>query len=111
MMIKGGDLDFKGEEREAIMDLLESVPTIVVIRLDRPAVIPEIAEQSAGLLADFGASDEAVLDVIFGEFNPSGKLPFDMPASMESVYASFEDVPFDAENPLYVFGYGLSYDE
>src|SRR5947209_10900608 len=38
--------------------------------------IPEIAKHSAALLANFGASDKAVLDVIFGHFSPSGKLPF-----------------------------------
>jgi beta-glucosidase len=85
------------------------VPTIVAIHLDRPAVIPEIAAHSAALLADFGASDGAVLDVIFGRFSPSGKLPFELPSSMEAVERQREDVPYDSENPLYPFGHGLTY--
>ena len=106
-----GDLDFKGEEKARILDLLQTVPTIVDVYLDRPAVIPDIAEQSVGLLANFGASDEALLDVVFGRFNPSGTLPFEMPSSMEAVERQLEDVPYDSENPLFEFGFGLRYDE
>ncbi len=106
-----GDLDFKGEEKAGLLAILERVPTIVDIYLDRPAVIPEIAEKSAGLLANFGASDAAVLDVIFGRFAPSGKLPFEMPSSMAAVRRQKEDLPYDSENPLFSFGYGLTYIE
>jgi beta-glucosidase len=104
-----GDLDFKYPERERILALLERIPTIVDIHLDRPAVIPEIATKCAALLADFGATDEAVLDVIFGKFQPSGKLPFELPSSMEAVRKQKEDLPHDSENPVFPFGYGLTY--
>jgi beta-glucosidase len=60
-------------------------------------------------LAEFGASDAAVLDVIFGRFNPSGRLPFELPASMEAVRQQKEDLPHDSLNPLFPFGFGLSY--
>jgi beta-glucosidase len=108
-MFHAGDLDFKGEERTRILSMLNRVPTIVVIHLDRPAVIPEIAAQSAALLADFGANDAAVLDVIFGRFAPSGKLPFELPSSMAAVRRQKPDTPYDSENPLFPFGFGLSY--
>ena len=65
-----GDLDFKGEEKERLLKVAETVPTIIDIYLDRPAVIPQITQRCAGLLANFGASDEAVLDIIFGQFLP-----------------------------------------
>ncbi|MFZ0547232.1 MAG: glycoside hydrolase family 3 C-terminal domain-containing protein, partial [Candidatus Promineifilaceae bacterium] len=61
------------------------------------------------LLADFGASDAAVLDVIFGRARPEGKLPFELPSSMTAVRNQKEDLPHDSENPLYPFGFGLSY--
>jgi beta-glucosidase len=106
-----GDLSFAEEEKAHLLDIMERVATIVDIYLERPAVIPEIAEKSAGLLANFGASDVAVLDVIFGDFTPSGKLPFEMPSSMEAVRRQKEDLPYDSENPLFSFGYGLTYQD
>ena len=104
-----GDLDFKGQAKAEILDLLQTVPTIVVLYLDRPAVIPEINESAKALLAEYGASDVAVLDVIFGKASPEGKLPFELPSSMEAVRNQKADVPYDSENPLYPFGFGLSY--
>lgn len=104
-----GDLDFKGAKKDSILQLLRTVPTIVDIYIDRPAVIPEISEQAKVLLADFGASDEAVLDVIFGKAKPEGKLPLELPSSMDAVRNQQEDVPHDSKDPLYKFGHGLSY--
>ena len=104
-----GDLDFKDQAKAEILDLLHTVPTIVVIYLDRPAVIPEISEAAGALLADYGASDAAVLDVIFGKARPEGKLPFELPSSMEAVRSQKADLPYDSEQPLYPFGFGLSY--
>jgi beta-glucosidase len=107
--IHTGDLDFKEDEKQRILGIMAQVPTIVDIYLDRPAVIPEIAEHSAALLANFGASDEAVLDIIFGRFSPSATLPFELPSSMEAVRRRRGDMPRDSDNPLFSFGYGLTY--
>lgn len=104
-----GDLDFKGAEKEEILQLLGTVPTIVDIYLDRPAVIPEISAKAKALLANYGASDAALLDVIFGKAKPEGNLPFELPSSMEAVRKQKEDLPYDSENPLYRFGFGLRY--
>jgi beta-glucosidase len=104
-----GDLDFKGEAKAEILALLATVPTIVVMYLDRPAVIPEISGAAKALLADYGASDAVVLDVIFGKAQPEGKLPFELPSSMLAVRNQRADVPYDSENPLYCFGFGLMY--
>jgi beta-glucosidase len=108
-MFHHGDLDFKGKQKDSILQLLKTVPTIVDIYLDRPAVIPEISANAKGLFADFGASDAAVLDVIFGKDKPGGHLPIEMPSSMDAVRAQKEDVPYDSKVPLYKFGFGLSY--
>lgn len=104
-----GDLDFKEPELSRILTILKVVPTIVDIYLDRPAVIPEIADDCHGLVANFGASDTAVLDVIFGRFKPSAHLPFELPSSMDAVQKQKSDVPYDSENPLFEYGFGLSY--
>lgn len=103
-----GDLDFKDEEKAKILHLLRTKPTVVIIELDRPAVIPEIAAGAVALLADYGASDTAVLEVVFGKIIPQGKLPFELPSSMEAVRAQLPDVPYDSANPLYPFGFGLA---
>jgi beta-glucosidase len=108
-MFHSGDLDFKAEELERILGILRQVPTIVDIYLDRPAVIPEIAEQSAALLANFGASDAALLDVLSGRVAPRGTLPFELPSSMDAVRKQHSDVPSDSENPVFPYGHGLSY--
>ena len=108
-MFHHGDLDFKGAKKDSILQLLKTVPTIVDIYLDRPAVIPEISAAAKGLIADFGASDAAVLDVIFGKYKPGGHLPIELPSSMEAVRNQKEDVPYDSKDPLYKFGFGLSY--
>ncbi|MCK4698913.1 MAG: glycoside hydrolase family 3 C-terminal domain-containing protein, partial [Bacteroidales bacterium] len=79
--------------------------------LERPAVIPEITKQCKALIANFGASDEAVLDVIFGKFIPTGKLPFELASSMEAVKNQKEDVPYDSQDPLFPFGFGLTFDD
>ena len=81
------------------------------IYFDRGAVISEIAERCAALLASSNVADDAILDVVFGRLNPSGKLPFEMPRSMEAVRAQKEDLPYDSKDPLFPFGHGLSYGE
>jgi beta-glucosidase len=108
-MFHAGDLDFKEPEKGRILGILAKLPTIVVLYLDRPAVIPEIAEGAAALLVEFGAHDAAVLDVLFGRFAPAGKLPFELPSSMEAVRAQKSDVPYDSADPLFPFGHGLTY--
>jgi len=104
-----GSLEFKQPEKDRILAILTAKPAIVAIYLDRPAVIPEIAAQSAALLGEFGAGDEALLDVVFGRFAPSGKLPFELPSSMAAVEAQKPDLPHDSESPLFPFGHGLTY--
>ena len=104
-----GDLDFKGKDLEDVLTLCKTVPTIVDIYLDRPAVFPEINALAKGVFGNYGASDAALLDVIFGMAKPEGKLPFELPSSMEAVRNQKEDVPYDSKDPLYHFGFGLSY--
>ena len=102
-----GDLDFEEAEKARLLHILDTVPTIVAIYLDRAAVIPEIAAHCAALLAEFNVTDDALLDVIFGNFIPCGKLPFELPRSMEAVRAQKEDVPYDSQDPLFHFGDGM----
>jgi beta-glucosidase len=108
-MFHWGDLDFKGQQLQDILDLEKTVPTVVDIYLDRPAVIPEISANAKALIANFGSNDAALLDVVFGKYKPGGHLPIEMPSSMEAVRNQKEDMPYDSKDPLYKFGFGLSY--
>ncbi|MER8047931.1 glycoside hydrolase family 3 N-terminal domain-containing protein [Streptomyces sp. NPDC094032] len=102
-----GSLAFPDAELARVLDLLRTVPTIVCVNLERPAVLPEIAGHAAALLADYGASDEALLDVVFGRAKPEGRLPFELPRSMAAVEASRPDVPNDTVDPVFPYGHGL----
>ncbi|MDZ7717672.1 MAG: glycoside hydrolase family 3 N-terminal domain-containing protein [Balneolaceae bacterium] len=104
-----GRLYYTDEELAPVMEIIHQKPTVITTYLSRPAVIPELADSASAILANFGSSNEAIFDLLFGEFNPTGKLPFEMPSSWEAVLNQKEDVPFDSEDPLFPFGYGLSY--
>jgi beta-glucosidase len=84
-------------------------PTVVVVNMDKPVILTEFIDSVPAVLAAFGAGDAALLDVIFGKHSPSGKLPFDLPSDMPSVMAQAADVPFDMDDPLFKFGFGLTY--
>lgn len=102
-----GRLDFTEKERAKYLKLIQTKPTITIMNLERPAVIPEINAATQALIADFDCSDEITLELIFGQFQPSGKIPFELPSSVEAVEQQKEDVPYDSENPLYPFGAGM----
>ncbi|MFE4756899.1 glycoside hydrolase family 3 protein [Streptomyces mirabilis] len=103
-----GSLAFPEDELKEILRLLDAVPTLVCVNLERPAVLPEIAAKAAALVADYGASDTALLDVAFGRARAQGRLPFELPRSMAAVEASRPDVPDDTEDPVFPYGHGLN---
>lgn len=100
-----GRLDLPADRRGHLTALAATVPTVVDVFLDRPAILPEIAGAAAALLADFGAADEAVLDVVFGRARAAGRLPFELPGSMAAVEAHPEDLPGGTADPLFPLGH------
>ena len=103
------DLTMSADRLAAVRTTLQAVPTVVAMYFDRPYVVPELAKESGALVAHFGVSDEALFDVLSGAHAPTGKLPFELPSSMEAVRAQKEDVPHDSAAPLYSFGHGGTY--
>lgn len=104
------DLTIPAARLTTVRALMQKKPTIIVMQFDSPYVIPELANESAALLATFGVADDALFDVLMGKFNPTGKLPFELPSSMDAVREQLEDLPYDSKAPLFKFGAGLTYD-
>jgi beta-glucosidase len=104
-----GDLDFKDGSTayEAIKAAAARVPTVVSIYLDRPAILTNIRDKAAGLIGEFGTGDEALLDIVTGKVQPRGRLPFELPSSMDEVRAQASDRPHDTAHPLYPIFFGL----
>jgi beta-glucosidase len=116
--------------QQALFDRLRKLgkPIVVLLMNGRPLAIPQLAEQAQAILETWFLGHEmgnAVADVLFGDVNPSGKLPMTFPravgqiplyynhkntgrpARVEERYTSkYIDVPW---TPLYAFGHGLSY--
>lgn len=106
-----GSLDFAdgNPDYQMIERAVAKVPTIVTVYLDRPAILAKFNTRVGALLANFGASDRALFDVITGKAKPEGRLPFELPSSMQEVEAQSSDLPHDTAHPLYKLGFGLSY--
>ncbi len=102
-----------------IKSIESKVPTVLIINLVNPWVINEIEPDAAAVLTTFGIKGEALLDVVYGRFKPTGKLPLTIPKNQEAVEKNASDVPGFAENfdyaytnadgNKYVFGFGISY--
>lgn len=84
-----------------------NIPTVISVYLDRPAILSNILDKTDALLANFGASDRAVLDVITGKSQAQGKLPFELPSSWQAVLDQKEDMPHDSDDPLFTLGAGI----
>lgn len=105
-----GRLDFRPGDPayDAVLDASAAgVPSVLAIFLDRPAVLTGVQDKADVILANFGASDAAVLDVIAGRSVARGRLPFELPSSMAAVEAQDPGAPDDSADPLYPRGSGL----
>ena len=96
-----------------VNELLNSKPTIIAINYTNPWVIEEIDKGKAkSIIATFGTTAEALLDIVNGAFNPTGKMPFTTPINQAAVESNKSDVPGHMEGAgygLFAFGQGLSY--
>ncbi|MEH7419128.1 glycoside hydrolase family 3 C-terminal domain-containing protein [Neobacillus drentensis] len=86
-----------------IIKIQKTVPTITAINFSNPWLIQEIEPNAAAVIGTFGVKTEALMDVIRGRFNPTGKLPITIPANQEAVANDKMDVPGFDESPSYVY--------
>ncbi len=90
-------------------------PVIVVVKVSKPMVFSEIEKSAAAILIHMGVQDQALMELVSGKSEPSGLLPFQMPADMLTVEAQLEDVPrdmnayTDADGNIYDFAFGLNW--
>jgi len=108
-LFPNGDLTFENDINYKVKEYSKQKELIVIVDLNRPAILNSIKKSSSGLIGTFGVSDQVIFEGIYGIFNPSGKLPFEIPSSMQEVINQKEDLPDDTLNPTYKFGYGISY--
>jgi beta-glucosidase len=127
------DLNISENQRELIRALKATgKPLVLVLMNGRPLSILEEKEQADAILETWFTGTEggnAIADVLFGDYNPSGKLPISIPRSVGQIPTYYNHLtigrPFtpgkpgnytsqyfdDTTGPLYPFGYGLSYTE
>ena len=117
------DLELGGVQVELLKEIKKTgTPVVVVLIQGRPHAIPWIAENCKAILCAWYPGKEggrAIAQVLFGDYNPSGKLSVSIPRSSAQlpVYYNHKDMGrelsyLDMEaGPLYHFGHGLSYTE
>ncbi len=105
------DLDNVINMRKAMGDK----PVIAIVSLKNPMVMCEFEPYADVILAEYGVSPSAVMDILTGQFEPQGLLPLQIPKDMKTVECQKEDVAFDmecyvdSEGHRYDFGYGMNY--
>lgn len=94
---------------------MKDKPLIVVLEMKNPVVMSEMEPYADVVIAEFGITKKAVMEVICGSYEPTGLLPLQMPKDMETVENQKEDVPFDmecyvdSEGHVWDFGFGMNY--
>ncbi|HAZ02689.1 MAG TPA: beta-glucosidase [Marinilabiliales bacterium] len=115
------ELDLPEIQQELVLRLAETgKPVILVMVQGRPRIIRYIEPKVKGIVMAYLPGNEggrAIADVLFGDVNPSGKLPYTYPRNSGSLWAydhqlsDERDVNFGLAGftPQYQFGFGLSY--
>lgn len=89
-------------------------PMVTVVTGGRPYILTWCDENTNAILEAYYPGQQggiAIAETLFGLNNPTGKTPIQFPRDMDSVNAQEGDISFDLEDPLYDYGWGLSYEK
>lgn len=101
-----GGLDFPPGLVVRLQRIAVHCPLLIDVNCDRPAILTPLLEVASAITVTYGTGDGPYADAVTGRVAPLGRLPFDLPSSMDAVRAHPEDQPgFD--HPLFPFGHGL----
>lgn len=89
--------------------LTARVPVVLDVNLDRPAILTPLVDLATAIVGTYGTYGPALADALSGAVRPEGRLPFQLPRSMDAVRASRPDVPSDTPDPVCPAGHGLSW--
>jgi beta-glucosidase-like glycosyl hydrolase len=101
-----GSLEFQPGLATRLARVAAACPVLVDVTLDRAAVLTPLLDVASTVVVSYGSTDEALADALSGVIPPEGRLPFDLPRSMEQVRRHHEDVA-GYDDPLFPFGHGL----
>lgn len=123
-----GDISISSEQQKLVSELVKTgKPVVVLMMCGRPVIFNEVRRDAPAILCTWWLGSEAgnaICNVLFGDYNPSGKLPMTFPqhngqiplyyqykstgrpTALGGWCAKYIDIPTE---PAYPFGYGLSY--
>lgn len=97
---------------QAVMNEVGAKNTVLAIYFRQPYVLDEASglRNAGAIVATFGVSDVALMEVLTGKFKPQGKLPFALAKTLQAVQDNQPDAPgYPTADTLYPYGFGLSY--
>ena len=114
------ELELPGRQNELVRQIVQlGKPTVAVLLNGRPYSIAKLSQSVGAILECWYLGQEtgnAIADVLFGDVNPSGKLPVSIAQNASQLPVFYYKTPqsrlgyvFNDNSPLYPFGYGLSY--
>lgn len=101
---------------QQVMGEVGAENTVLDVYFRQPFVLDEASglRDAGAILANFGNSTAALMDIVSGEFDPQGRMPFALAGTREAIIQQNSDTPgYDEtdDGALYPFGFGLSYEE
>jgi len=103
------NLSLSAQDVEAVRNVKQAgIPVAVILISGRPMILGEVLDLADAVIAAWlpGTEGQGVADVLFGNCRPTGRLSYSWPRSMDQIPINVGDKAYD---PLFAYGFGLSY--